>query len=109
MNTADVFPGSIEGLGSFSFALFGPPITEVPPILIMEGRIDQNRLLSDIDAEFFIHVNHSRQSFFHRSFPMKDIDHRRIEPDGLTVQGIDALVLFLALANNGSCHHISRF
>ena len=75
----------------------------------MQGRIDQDGLLADIDAEFFIHVDHGRQALFHGPFAVDEVDHGRVEPDGRPVEGIDALVPFLTFADDGRSDDVTRF
>ena len=105
VDTADVFTGGIEA-GYLRFTLSAD--TDAA-ILVMQGRIDQDGLLADIDAKFFIHVDHGRQALFHGPFAVDEVDHGRVEPDSRSVEGIDPFVPFLTFADDGRCDDVTRF
>ena len=54
-------------------------------------------------------MDHGRQALFHRPFAVNQVDHGRIEPDRRTVQGVDALVPFLAFSDDGRRDDVTRF
>ena len=78
-------------------------------VLIVQRRIDQDRLLADIDAVLYKHPHHGRDALFNRARAVFQLDHRRVEPDGLPGGSLDALAALGALADDGGRGHVARF
>lgn len=53
-------------------------------VLIVQGGIDQNRLLADVDAVLGKHPHHGGDALFNGPFAIFQLDHRRIQPHGGT-------------------------
>ena len=79
-------------------------------VLIMQGRINQNRLFSHIDTILHEHTEHSRDSLLDGSFSVKQIDHRGIQPYSLALRSLNALVAVVgAFTNNACCGYVTGF
>ena len=78
-------------------------------VLIVQRRIDQDRLLADIDAVLCEHTHHGRDALFNRARAVFELDHRRVEPDRLPGGGLDALAALGALTDDGGRGYVARF
>ena len=78
-------------------------------VLIVQRRIDQDRLLADIDAVLCKHPHHGRDALFNRARAVFQFDHRRVEPDGLPGGSLDALTALGAFTDDGGRGHVARF
>ena len=77
-------------------------------VLIMKGRIDENRFLTDIDPVFSEHSHHSGNSLLDSSFAVYHFDKRRIQPDAFAVRSLDSAVVFLTFPNNRGGRDVAR-
>ena len=77
-------------------------------VLIVERRINQNRLFSHVDAIIQEHPQHSRDPFFDGSLSMEHLDQRRIQPDAPAGGRLHAFSSLGALPDDGSRSHIPR-
>ena len=76
-------------------------------VLIVQCRIDQHRLLPDINAVLQEHSQHSRDALFDGAFAVDQIDHRRIQPYALTAGRCVDLLATTALTDNGRCGNVT--
>ena len=77
-------------------------------VLVVERRVDEDRLGADVDAVLGKHAHHGRDPLFDRALAVFQLDHRRVEPDGLPGRGPDALAALGALADDGGRGHVAR-
>ena len=66
-------------------------------------------LTEELNAVLCKHAHHGRDALFNRARAVFQLDHRRVEPDGRPVEGIDALVPFLTFADDGRSDDVTRF
>ena len=70
-------------------------------VLIVQCRIDKDRLLCDIDAALLEHTVHSRDSLLDCALAVLDLDDRSVKPYAVAVLCLHAVAL-RALADDGS-------
>ncbi len=71
-----------------------------PAVLIVQRRIDQDRILADIDPEPFELQHHCWKMFLNRPRSMLGIQERRIQPHPDTTRHGANPTTFLALPND---------
>ena len=77
--------------------------------MVMQRRINQNRLLAQVNAELSIHTQHTRNAFGNSAFAMQHFNQRRIEPQRHTVERLHALAAGSTLADDRRSRHITGF
>ena len=70
-------------------------------VLIVEGGIDQDGLLADVDAVFAEHAHHGGNPLFNGALAVFQLDHGSIQPDAYPLGGLDALTPVGAFPDDG--------
>ena len=78
-------------------------------VLVMERRINKDRLFSDVDAVFAEHSHHCRYSLFDCAFSAFHFYHRSIKPYTVACRCLYAFFSVVALTDNRSRRNVSCF
>ena len=78
-------------------------------VLIVQRGIDEDRFFADIDSVLIEHTEHCGNTFHNSALAADLFDHRRIQPDALSVGSFDTVAALVALADNGSRGYVTRF
>ena len=70
-------------------------------VLVVEGGVDQDGLLSDVDAVFAEHPQHGGDALFDGALAVFQLDHRGVQPHADAAGGVDALAVGGALPDDG--------
>ena len=77
-------------------------------VLIVKRRIDQNWFCANVDAMLGEHPQHRGNPLFNCALAALDLDHRRIEPHGVSQRRSDAFFARGAFSDDGRCCNVAR-
>ena len=78
-------------------------------VLVVQRRIDKDRLPADVDAVLAEHPQHGGNALFNRALAVLQLNHGRVQPDGKALGGGNAVAAVSALTNDGCGGDIAGF
>ena len=104
MNTSDSLAGNKQ---VFNVCCHAVNIYVKTAVLIVQCRVNQNRLFSYVYSVACKHTHHSRDTFFNSTLAADCLNHRSVEPNCLAASCVNAFAAVGTFSYDRCCGHVS--